>query len=63
MKNKHRIGGKLDLKWLGPYVVTSVTKHGNYKLRCSKSGRMLKQQVPIAQLKKYIRPSEFQVCR
>ena len=63
LKNKHRMGGKLDMKWLGPYVVTSVTEYGNYELRCAKSGKLLKQRVPITQLKRYIWPIELKVCR
>ena len=54
MKNKHRMGGKLDEKWLGPYVICGVTDYGNYKLQCHKTKVILKQQVPVVQLKAYI---------
>lgn len=53
MKNKHRMGGKLDEKWLGPYVVCGVTDYGNYKLQCLTSKNVLKQQIPVSQLKSY----------
>lgn len=61
LKNKHRMGGKLDAKWLGPYVISGVTDYGNYELRCSKSGKLLKQRVPVTQLKKYIHRPDLKV--
>ena len=63
MKNKHRMGGKLDVKWLGPYVITRLTEDGNFELRCSKSGTPLKQRVPITHLKKYIHPPDSKVYK
>lgn len=54
MVNKHRMGGKLDPKWLGPYRVVEITKKGLYKLQCHKSNKMLKQAFPSLQLKQYI---------
>lgn len=62
LKNKHRMGGKLDAKWLGPYVVAGITDYGSYELRCAKSGKLLKQRVPVAHLKRYIHPTELKVC-
>ena len=61
LKNKHRMGGKLDAKWLGPYIVTGVTAYGNYKLRCKQNGELLKQCVPSAHLKKYIHRPDLKV--
>lgn len=54
LKNKHRMGGKLDAKWLGPYIITGVSGHGNYILQCKQSGDLLKHCVPSTHLKKYI---------
>ena len=32
LKHKQRMGGKLDTKWLGPYLITGITQYGNYEL-------------------------------
>ena len=47
------MGGKLDEKWFGPYIICGVTEYGNYKLQCHKTKTTLKQQVPASQLKSY----------
>ena len=52
------MGGKLDMKWLGPYVVTGVTEYGSYKLQCSKSEKLLKQHMLVMQVNRYGRPIE-----
>ena len=41
MKNSHRMGGKMDPKWIGPYSVIERVSKGRYKL-CSLSGKELK---------------------
>ena len=42
MKNSHRMGGKLDSKWDGPYTVNEKLSKGRYHLR-SKHGVVLKK--------------------
>ena len=54
MVNTHRMGGKLDPKWLGPYKVVEITNKGLYRLQCCKSDKMLKQAISSLQLKPYI---------
>lgn len=54
MVNTHRMGGKLDPKWFGPYKVVEITDKGLYRLQCHKSGKMLKQAISSLQLKPYI---------
>ena len=54
MANTHRMGGKLDPKWLGPYKVEEITDKGLYRLQCQKSGRILKQVISSLQLKPYV---------
>ena len=61
LKNKHRMGGKLDSKWLGPYIITEVTGYGNYQLRYCKSDQLLKQRVPSSHIKCYIDPPDLKV--
>ena len=53
MANAHRMGGKLDAKWLGPYEVQKITEKGLYQLKCMKSGKVLKQTFSSLQLKGY----------
>ena len=42
MKNTHRMGGKLDIKWDGPYTVEAKLTKGRYQLR-AKTGLLLKK--------------------
>ena len=53
MANTHRMGEKLDAKWLGPYEVQKITEKGLYQLKCTKSGKVLKQVFTSLQLKGY----------
>ncbi len=55
MKNAHRMGGKMDPKWLGPYTVKEVVGKGRYKL-CSKTGDV-KKLYSSCLLKEYIDPT------
>ena len=41
MKNAHRMGGKMDEKWTGPYEVVESLSRGCYKLKAT-SGKVLK---------------------
>ena len=42
MRHSHRTGGKLDIKWNGPYIVKAKLTKGRYQLQSS-SGVVLKQ--------------------
>ena len=53
MANSHRMGGKMDAKWHGPYEVEEITEKGLYRLKCMKSGKVLKQGFSSLQLKAY----------
>ena len=54
MRRLDRKGGKEEDRWLGPYVVTEVTKKGLYKLE--KGGKEMKQTFNRSVLKKYVTP-------
>ena len=56
MKNSHRMGGKMDPKWLGPYTVKEKNSKGRYKL-CAMSGKTLKKLYSSCLLKEYFEPS------
>lgn len=55
MKNAHRMGGKMDPKWLGPYTVKERVGKGRYKL-FSKTGEALKKLYSSCLLKEYFEP-------
>ena len=57
MKNSHRMGGKMDPKWLGPYTVLEKVEKGRYKLRSSR-GETLKKLYNSSLLKEYFQPYE-----
>ena len=61
MANSHRMGGKMDLKWLGPYHVEEITEKELYRLKCIKSGKLLKQAFSSLQLKAYVDRSTSKV--
>lgn len=42
MKNNHRMGGKLDSRWIGPYVVSEKLAKGQYRLK-NKDGNVLQK--------------------
>ena len=52
MKNSHRMGGKLDVKWDGPYTIEAKLNKGRYQLR-SKTGFVVKKLYSSCLLKEY----------
>lgn len=52
-KNNHRMGGKLEAKYLGPYEVVSLEGKGRAKLRNVASGKELKNLYHLVNLKLY----------
>ena len=42
MRHNHRMGGKLDVRWNGPYTVVAKLSKGKYQLQ-SKNGGVLKK--------------------
>ena len=54
MTNTHRMGVKLDARWLGPYKVEKITEKELHQLKCTRSGKVLKQAFSSLQLKPYI---------
>ena len=57
MQNSHRMGGKLDKKWLGPYEVVESLSKGRYRLKSS-DGSILKKAYNSFLLKEYLQPFE-----
>lgn len=57
MKNTHRMGGKLDIRWTGPYEVVEDCGKMRYKLKSRKAGNVLKTTVHCSRLKHYIHPA------
>ena len=51
MKNSHRMGGKLDVKWEGPYTIEAKLSKGRYQLR-SKTGFVVKKLYSSCLLKR-----------
>lgn len=52
-KNNHRMGGKLEDKWIGPYEITKCLDKGRVKLKNLKSGNTLKNTYHTINLKIY----------
>ena len=52
-KNNHRMGGKLEVKYLGPYEVVSLVGKGRAKLKNVASGKELKNLYHMVNLKLY----------
>ena len=61
MANSHRMGGKMDSRWLGPYKVEEITAKELHQLKCVKSGKLLKQAFSSLQLKAYVDRSTSKV--
>ncbi len=61
MKNATRVGGKLDIRWTGPYKVTEDAGKMRYKLKRKKTGRALKQMVHCCRLKHYLHSTDAEV--
>ena len=57
MKNTHRMGGKLDIRWTGPYEVVEDCGKMRYKLKSRKGGNILKISVHCSRLKYYTHPA------
>ena len=55
MQNSHRMGGKLEKKWLGPYEVVESLSKGRYTLKSS-DGSILKKAYNGVLLKEYLQP-------
>ena len=60
MKNNHRMGGKLDRKWDGPYTIEAKLSKGMYQLRSS-SGIVLKKLYSSCFLKEYYDTGTYNV--
>ena len=59
MRNVSRKGGKMDVRWTGPYVIAAHVGKGRYRLMEEKSGNPFKQAINSSRLKKYIeRPTQ-----
>ena len=54
MRNLDRKGGKMDTRWLGPYMITAHVGKGRYKLLNQESGKHLAKMINSSRLKKYI---------
>ena len=61
MTNTHRMGKKLDARWLGPYKVEQITEKELHRLKCTRSGKVLKQAFSSLQLKSSICHSDAKV--
>ncbi|XP_064406458.1 uncharacterized protein LOC135351399 [Halichondria panicea] len=55
MANSHRMGGKMDCTWKGPYIVHKILDKGRYELQ-SGSGKVLKKCYNGVLLKEYYSP-------
>ena len=42
VKTTHRMGGKMDFKWIGPYIVEERVSKGRYKIS-SMTGKVVKK--------------------
>ena len=51
-----RKGGKLQERWLGPYIIIELIGKGVYKIKNPKTGRDLKKGVNVCRLKIYHEP-------
>ena len=54
MKNSNRSGGKLEDRFVGPYVIFDVVRKGVFRLTNGKTP--LKKTVNVSRLKRYFRP-------
>ena len=52
MKNLHRVGGKLDMRWEGPYIIEDINDHDACELTDCKTGRKLLQRWALDHLKR-----------
>lgn len=61
-KNVHRMGGKLEDKWLGPYEIVKCLDKGRVKLKNLQSGKTLKNTYHAVNLKIYNSADENNAC-
>ena len=54
MANTHRMGRKLDARWLGPYKVEQITEKELHRLKCTRCGKVPRQSFLLFQLMPYI---------
>ena len=52
VKTTHRMGGKMDFKWIGPYIVEERVSKGRYKIS-SMTGKVVKKLYSSCLLKEY----------
>ena len=52
-KNVHRMGGKLEDRWMGPYEIVKCLEKGRVKLKNLQSGKVLKNTYHAVNLKVY----------
>ena len=55
-RNQHRMGGKLDNRWTGPFIIHDDLGKGRFRLKTS-AGKPLKQTIHCARLKLYHEPA------
>ena len=55
-RNQHRMGGKLDNRWTGPFIIHEDLGKGRFRLKTS-AGKPLKQTIHCAHLKLYHEPA------
>ena len=60
-KHDSRKGGKLDVKWTGPYWVSERLPKGCFKLE-NGNGAVLKQIFHASRLKPYYPPQSYEPC-
>ena len=51
---KKRRGGKLDTRYLGPYIISKMLGRGTYELTCAHGSKV---RATGAHLKRYFKPS------
>ena len=56
MRNTNPVGGTMDARWMGPYMVTASGKQGVYRLKNLRTKMLLKRKVNATQLKRYREP-------
>ena len=54
-RNSHRMGGKLEKPWLGPYIINQDLGKGRYCLK-TLEGKPLKQTIHCVRLKRFLDP-------
>ena len=60
-RNQHRMGGKLDNRWTGPFIINEDLGKGRFRLK-TVGGNPLKQTIHCARLKLYHDPASGQAA-